>query len=354
MKARRRRRPTPEPDRTGPTSTDAAVVKERSDAPAAERAPRTLPRLLAIWLALSALLTLLVAAFTWPPSDFGPRDLPLVVAGPAPAVSQVEAQLAHEAGADAFEVTVVANRTAAEDAIRQRDAYGGIVVGTHGPEVLTASAASAQVAQMLTQMAGQMGQQSGATVPAHDVVPAPDGDPRGLIFGSGAFPLAVGGIILGAVTSIALRRTRDRALVAIGAAVAAGLSMTAILQYGLDALGGHYLANAGVVTLGLLAVALPIIGLRHLIGPAGIGVVALLVLLVGNPLSGITSAPELLPLGQVGQFLPPGAAGSALRGTAFFDGARAGVPLLVLAAWALVGHLLTLIPRREGQQSAAP
>lgn len=349
----RRRRPAPE----HPPKPSVSVGPDQepaADARSSGRKQRTAPRLLGIGLALAALLTLLVAAFTWPPSDFGPRDLPLVVAGPAPAVGQVRSQLAHEAGEDAFAITVVANRTAAEDAIRQRDAYGGIVIGPRGPEVLTASVASAQVAQLLTQMATQMGAQSGAEVPVHDVVATPDGDPRGLIFGSGAFPLAVGGIILGAATSLALRRTRDRAVVAIGAAVAAGLSMTAILQYGLDALGGHYLANAGVVTLALLAVALPIIGLRHLIGPAGIGVVALLVLLVGNPLSGITSAPELLPFGRVGQFLPPGAAGSALRGTAFFDGAGAGVPLLVLAAWALAGHLLTLVPRGEAQQSEAP
>lgn len=308
---------------------------------------RPIARLVGIGLALTALLTLLVAAFTWPPSDFGPRDLPIMVAGPSAAVAPVKAQLAQQAGSDAFDVTVVPNRTAAEDAIRQRDAYGAVVVGRHGPEVLTASAGSAQVAQMLTQMAAEMGEKSGTKVPVHDVVRAPSGDPRGLVFGSGAFPLAVGGIMLGAVTSLALRRTRDRAIVVIGAAIAAGLTMTAILQYGLDALDGHYVANAGIVALALLAVALPIIGLRHVIGLPGIGIVALVVLLVGNPLSGITSAPELLPYGWLGQFLPPGAAGSALRGEAFFDGAGVGVPLLVLAAWALAGHLLTLIPRRE-------
>jgi hypothetical protein len=60
----------------------------------------------------------------------------------------------------------------------------------------------------------------------------------------------------------------------------------------------------------------------------------LLMVLAGNPLSGLSSAPELLPqpAGALGQLLPPGAGGSLLRSTAFFDGAAATGPLAVLAA----------------------
>jgi hypothetical protein len=41
---------------------------------------------------------------------------------------------------------------------------------------------------------------------------------------------------------------------------------------------------------------------------------------VGNPWSGIASAPELLPTsaGLIGRLLPPGAGGNLLRNTAFF------------------------------------
>jgi hypothetical protein len=60
---------------------------------------------------------------------------------------------------------------------------------------------------------------------------------------------------------------------------------------------------------------------------------------VGNPLSGITSAPELLPKpwGTLGQLLPPGAGGSLLRSTAFFGGWGSGAHLAVLIAWILFG-----------------
>jgi hypothetical protein len=79
------------------------------------------------------------------------------------------------------------------------------------------------------------------------------------------------------------------------------------------------------------------------LGAGGIGLAVLAVFLLGNPLSGLTSAPELLPQpwGAVGQFLPPGAGGSLLRSVAFFDGAGAAVPAWVLAAWAGVALLLT-------------
>ena len=89
----------------------------------------------------------------------------------------------------------------------------------------------------------------------------------------------------------------------------------------------------------MLAVALVVAGLVALLRLPGIGVAVVLMVLIGNPWSGIGSAPELLPrpTGDIGQLLPPGAGGNALRSTAFFDGARAGGHVAVLIAWALLG-----------------
>jgi hypothetical protein len=299
-------------------------------------------------LGLTTLLTLLLAAFTWPPSELEPRSLPIVVAAPSEAAAGIEAQLVSAAGEDAFDIDTVADRGEAVAAIEDREAYGALVAGPDGSELLVSSAASPTVAQMLTQATESMaagGQEAAVTVT--DVVPTAAGDPRGAVFNAGALPLAIGGIIVGAVTSMALRRTRDRLATAALVGIGGGLALAGLLQGWLDALGGSYWANAGVIGLGILAVALPIVGLRHLIGPAAIGVVGLLILLVGNPLSGVTSAPELIPLGWLGQLLPPGAVGSALRGTAFFDGAGVGLPILVLIVWIAAGLALALVPRRE-------
>lgn len=305
-------------------------------------------------LGLTTLLTLLLAAFAWPPSEQEPRSLPVVLVGPGEAVTGVEQRLAAAAGDDAFDLTIAADRDAAVEAIEHREAYGAIVVDATGTELLVATAASPAVAQLLTGAAESMAASApGAAAPeVTDVVPTADGDPRGAVFSASALPLAIGGIMVGAVTSIALRRTRDRLSAACLVGVLGGLAMAGVAQGGLDALGGGYLANAGVIALGILAVALPIIGLRHLVGPPGIALVALLVLLVGNPLSGVTSAPELLPLGRLGQLLPPGAVGSALRGTSYFDGHGVAGPLVVLAAWAAAGLALALVPRRAVSASS--
>ena len=76
--------------------------------------------------------------------------------------------------------------------------------------------------------------------------------------------------------------------------------------------------------------------------------------LVGNPLSGISSTPELLPqpAGVIGQLLPPGAGGSLLRSAAFFDGADATAPLTVLAAWVVLGLAATWLGARHHRRTS--
>ncbi|NUR98027.1 MAG: hypothetical protein HOV67_22580, partial [Kribbellaceae bacterium] len=68
----------------------------------------------------------------------------------------------------------------------------------------------------------------------------------------------------------------------------------------------------------------------------------------------MTSAPEMLPngWGTLGQFLPPGAAGTALRSVSFFDGNGAGRPLVVLGCWLLAGVLLCGLGALRGRGRA--
>lgn len=98
-------------------------------------------------------------------------------------------------------------------------------------------------------------------------------------------------------------------------------------------------------------------GLAALIGPPCIGAGAVLMVLLGDPFSGVTCAPELFPgpVGVIGQLMPPGAGGSLLRSVAFFDGSGAGGPLLTLAQWAALGPGAVLIGgRRRTRPPAAP
>ena len=104
-------------------------------------------------------------AFAWPATQLAPRSLPVVVAGPAEATAQVTAAL-DKAVPGGFAVTTVADEAAARAAIERRDAYGAIVLG-QAPTVLTASAASPVVAQLMTQLATTLeARQPGAAAPA--------------------------------------------------------------------------------------------------------------------------------------------------------------------------------------------
>jgi hypothetical protein len=310
-------------------------------------------------LGLTVLLSVLLTAFAWPAANSEPREVPLAVAAPGPVAAQVQQRLAG-AGGEAFDVTRVADRAAAVAAIEDRDVYGALVLGPSGVEMLTASAASPVVAQLLGQVAGRLPVDPAAGPPTvTDVVPLPADDPRGAGLAAGSLPLVLGGIAAAAVLTLRVQGPGRRLLGALGFAVAGGLAMTAILQFWLGSLDGGYWTNSAVVGLAIGATATVVLALERLFGVAGLGLGgAAVMLLLGNPLSGIASAPELLPAGwgAFGQLLPPGAAGTALRSVAFFDGAGAGTALLVLGCWLVAGLALFAVPvrRRSGVRLPDP
>ncbi|MFF1718388.1 ABC transporter permease [Streptomyces sviceus] len=294
-------------------------------------------RMIAVVVLVPLLAALALWAFAWPAARTAPRDLPLGVAGPSAATAQVEQGLRQHEGA--FELHRYADEAAARAAIEDRTVYGAVVVTARGPELLTASAASPVVAQLLQQAVTRQAAASGAEVRTVDVVPAPASDPRGAALSSSVLPLALSGIIAGAgVTLLGLRGVRAVTALIVAAALV-GLSAGAVAHSWLGVLAGNWWAEAGTLALATLAVSAAVAGLAALAGQAGIGVVAFLVMFLGNPFSGAASAPQLLPepVGTIGQWLPPGASATLLRSVSFFDGAAATGPALTLTWWAALG-----------------
>ena len=84
---------------------------------------------------------------------------------------------------------------------------------------------------------------------------------------------------------------------------------------------------------------MPIGAFQVLVGAGGVGIGAVMFLVIGNPASGGSSAPELLPgfWREVSQLLPPGAATTAMRDVVYFHGHGMGYALLVLGLWAVLG-----------------
>ena len=302
------------------------------------------PAVLALALAVVvvALQALLVPLFAGPAAHLEPRDLPVAVSGPAPAADRLAAELS-AARPGAFDVRVVADPDAA---IRDREVYGAVVLGAEGPSLHVASAASPTVATLLTQATAQLG--GGRPVPVVDVVPTHAGDPRGAGFGAGFLPMAMTGLLAGILTFLLVKRRAAR-LAGLGTfAVLAGLAGAAVQRNWLDVLPGDYLADAGVLALFALAVSATVAGLGAVLDRAGVALGAVTVFLVGNALSAVASAPELLPQpwGAVGQYLPIGAGGTLLRSVAYFDGRGAASALAVLSAYAIGGLILVAIGRR--------
>jgi hypothetical protein len=305
------------------------------------RHPSPLAALVIVPVVVAIVLTL----FAWPSARLEPRDLPVGVAGPPAAVGQLEQQLG--ANPDAFDVHRYSNEAKARAAIEDREVYGAFVMTPDGPKVLSSSAGSAAVAQLL----GHAAAESGATT--EDVVAAE----HGAALPSSVLPLVIAGILIGAATSLLTSSAAGRAGLLIAGSALIGLVAAGIVQSWLDVVEGDWVINAGVLGLTVLAIGATVAGLYAWLGGAGIGVAAALMVLIGNPFSGAGSAPELLPepVGGLGQLLPPGAGANLLRSTGFFDGAAAGVPLTVLLVWALGGlALLALATARARRPAAAP
>ncbi|MDP5310285.1 ABC transporter permease [Streptomyces poriferorum] len=293
-------------------------------------------RLVAVVLLVPVVVALALWAFAWPAARMAPRDLPVGVAGAAPAAGRLAQQLEQRDGA--FEIHRYDSEAAARTAIEDRSVYGAVVVTPKGPELLTASAAGPVVAQLLREAVAASGA-AGTAVPVTDVVAAPAADPRGSVLGASILPLAIAGVAAGSAVTL-LRLRGGRAVTALlGVAALVGIVAAALTDSWLGVITGDWWSEAGTLGLTVLAIGATVAGLAALVGPAGVGLGSLLMVLVGNPFSGVTSAPELLPrpVGAIGQWLPPGAGGSLLRSVAFFDGRAAGGPALILALWAALG-----------------
>ena len=298
------------------------------------------PLLIAVLIGVGIVVAqaLLVPLFAAPAANLGPRDLPVVVAGPAPAADALAAQLAQrEPGA--FEITRAPDDAAADAILRDHQAYAAFVVEPAGLAVHTASGAGPTVAQLVGQAAASMNAQ------VTDVVPGSPDDPRGAGFAAGFLPFALTALAAGAALALLVTTRWARFTGVLVFGVLAGLVGPLVLQQWLGVLTGDYLLNAAAIGLFATAVAGIVAGLGSVLGRPGVALGALTVFLVGNPLSAVSAAPELLPQpwGAVGQFLPIGAGGSLLRSTAFFDGAGAAGPAWVLGTYAVVGLLLASV-----------
>lgn len=361
-----------------------------------------MPKVIGLSVALSLVIGIILLAFSWPAITADPQDLPVGVVGSSAQVDEISQKIEDQADG-AIALTTYDDRDAAVTAIEKRQVYGAIILpadtGT-APEVVTATAANAAVAQMLqgiganmqTQIDAQIrtqveagvaaaqekaaaqmkdtlqkalaaaaaGQQPAlpapdasaakpfsipaVTVKVTDVAPFDDSDPRGAGLAVAALPLVMGGLVGGVVLSLVVKGAGRRMLGVVLYSAIAGTVLTLILHTWYGALQSSFGVTMLALALAVAAISAVVTGLYGLLGRAGIGVGAVLMMLIGNPLSASAMPVEFMlrPWGEIGQWMPPGAAGTLLRELSYFPDADMTRPWLVLAAWTVVGLLFTL------------
>jgi hypothetical protein len=185
-----------------------------------------------------------------------------------------------------FDVTTASNAAVARARILDHEDYGAIVAGTSGLSVFTASAASPAVAQLMKNLASALQATRHTAVPVVDVRPLPGRDPAGAGLAASAFPLVLGGWIAAVVLMALVRGWSRRLAGGFVLSVVGALTFVAIEKFWFGTVAGNYFLISAGVALGIAATTWTILGLRSVFGNLGLVAGAVIIVLIGNPLSG--------------------------------------------------------------------
>ncbi|HEX6528104.1 MAG TPA: hypothetical protein VF070_49980 [Streptosporangiaceae bacterium] len=325
------------------------------------RGGRAATQALALAVGVIAIQFIMVTAYAWSATSTAPRNVPVAIAGPARAVALVTGEL-DTAKPGAFKLLPASTMAQARQDITSRQAYGAILVSGPGRiNVLVASGGSPAVTSVLTTMAATMDGVSTRPANVTDIVPTTASDQTGAAFGFTVLPLVLSSLIAGVVLTLRVPDPSRRAAALAAFGIGGGLVSAAVAHTWLGVIPGNFLPIACAMGLAALAAAAGVSGLAHFgarFGKrhVGLGAGGAIIMLLGNPFSGMSTAPEMLPgiWGFIGQCLPTGASATLLRSVAYFDGARSAGPWTVLGIWAGAGLLLTLTAHRPIGNSSSP
>lgn len=316
---------------------------------------KDMARPVAAVIGVTALLSVLLLAFTLPSVHSGPHDVRIGIVADRAAAQQIAGGLdAQEPGA--VRPAFPASAQDARDDIAHRRIDGALVVGPDRVVTLVTSAGSPSLATVIEGIGSSIARTRGLPASSVDVQPFGHRDPRGMGLSAGALPMALGGWIGALVIMMVARRPRAIAGAAVAFSVVGGLALTAVLRFVVGTFDGSFWPVALTAMFSLCATAFAVLGLRMAGGLFGTAIAAVALIVLGNPLSGLTSSPRLLPepWGTIGQLLPPGATGSALRSVAFFDGHGSSTAFAVLTVWLVggVGLFLRAVTRGKTTDDA--
>jgi hypothetical protein len=260
---------------------------------------------------------------------------------------------------DSVRIQPVADDAAARTALQSHDVVAAVSAdGTNGLRLDLAGADGTSTTSAVKNLVGAYAAGAGKHLQTQDVIPFAHYDARGLAGFYVGFGVSLAGFVLGSnVLGLGgVLRRRHRYWLVSGAAVAIGTVAAVIAGPVLQAVPAPVLPL--IFTLSLLAAAAAFTTklLGTYVGPLGIPIATLLLLTLGNAVSGATIGADLMPAPAraISGLLPPGAAVRAITDLSYFGGAGTTGSLIALALWVAIPALLIgLHPRFKRQRPAA-
>ncbi|MDG9724412.1 MULTISPECIES: hypothetical protein [unclassified Streptomyces] len=288
-----------------------------------------------------------------------PNHLPVAVVGSGPDAKVLAQSVKDEAGDD-LDVRTVATRADAVDLLESRDITGAYVPGGKAPEVVVATAASDMGAMAAEKVFTPLADQQGVPLKVTDVATPVDDDPTG----QGLFFLLIA-VSIGSYASVAALGAaggalpmRVRALLTLGVSVVVG-GVGALLAGPVFHLAHHDLAGlwgmAWLYAAGILFIG---VGLHTFLKRWTTLAMMVLFVMLNFTSSGGLFRPELQNgfFGTLHAFWNGAGFVEGARSLLYFEGDGLGRSVWTLAAWLLLGLLVTAVAalrERAGAPAAA-
>ncbi len=297
-----------------------------------------LPPIVGGLLLLIALLGLVGTAIR----DPRPHDIPVGLVGPAPAVRQLTTAFDTNAPG-AFRFMSYGSEGDARAAIDSRT-VDGVLVLEASPRLIVAGAAGDAETSVITVAFTNVFKAQGSTMSLEVVHPFASGDGHGLIL----FFVVVATIIAALVTQGLLFNTAKgagllaRLTVVISFAVLAGLTAMGAAAWIAGDYGDGFWSATALVMLAAAAVGAVTAGSARMLGAPGLGLAALVVVLLDLVSSGGPVGSRLLPdfYRFLAPWMPADSLYGALRGALYFAGGGTIGPITVLVGWLIGGIVL--------------
>jgi hypothetical protein len=292
--------------------------------------------------------------------DPRPHHAPVSVVAPAIAANALSAQADGLAGRP-LDATPSTDRAGAVDDVRRGVTVAALVVDlSHTRDTLVVSSAvDARLAQAVVEQITATETSLGRTVQIRRVSIASGSDDvvRRVSVASGFLGFLIA-VVLSLVRGPVARTLRMgvRRMVVVTLASLVGGFLTAVVVPGL----GHpdsetELRVAAALALSAIVAATVTLALEGVAGFGGLGLSGVIYLVLATP-QVLGSDPRLLPAPwpAVAGWTPPGASVDAVAAIVLFGGTGIRLPVLVLAAWLMIGVVALAMARREREAAPAP